>query len=105
MALLLMPGRYFIRDFLSGLLSVLCLVVVFFTLALADSGFADPNDPGLFIPSQKSNSSWLEAIGPGQGPVRRNSTKPDAHEGIKSFYHARYCLSCHEGQQKNLHYA
>ena len=73
--------------------------------ASSESGFEDPNDPSLFIPSTKSNGGWLEAIGPGQGPVRRNSTKSDAHEGVKSFYHARYCLSCHEGQQNNLHYA
>mgnify|MGYP001816486349 CR=1 FL=1 len=80
MTLLLVPGRYFIRDSLSGLLSVLCLMMVFFTPALADSGFEDPNDPALFIPSQKSNSSWLDAVGPGQGPVRRNSAKADAHD-------------------------
>lgn len=105
MALLLITSRHLIRSLLSGLLSVLCLLIVFSSSALAESGFEDPNDPSLFIPSQKSNSSWLEAIGPGQGPVRRNSTKSDVHEGVKSFYHARYCLSCHEGQQNNLHYA
>jgi len=75
------------------------------TPTMGASGFEDPNDPKLFIPSQKTNRSWLDAIGPGQGPMRWNSTKSDAHENVKSFYHARYCLSCHEGQQKNLHYA
>lgn len=95
----------FIRCFVPELLSVLCLVFVYSTTALAESGFEDPNDPGLFIPSQKTNNNWLDAIGPGQGPVRKNSTKSDAHEDVESFYHARYCLSCHEGQQNNLHYA
>lgn len=97
--------RHFIYGFFSKFLSTLCMTVAFSYPAIAESGFEDPNDPGLFTPSQKSNSSWLEAIGPGQGPKRRNAIKSDAHENVKSFYHARYCLSCHEGQQKNLHYA
>lgn len=105
MAILPAPGFHSIRGFLFRLISVLCLTAVLSNLALAATGFEDPNDPSLFVPSEKSNHSWLDAIGPGQRPVRRNSTKPDAHEGVKSFYHARYCLSCHEGQQNNLHYA
>ena len=105
MVLLLNSRRHCIHVFFNRVLSILCLMLVLSTSALAASGFEDPNDPNLFIPSQKTNSSWLDAIGPGQGPVRRNSTKPDAHENVESFYHARYCLSCHEGQQNNLHYA
>jgi len=105
MAIHLINSHHFVRGFLSELLSVLCLIVVFSSSALAESGFEDPNDPNLFIPSQKTNNSWLDTIGPGQGPVRRNSIQSDVHEGVKSFYHARYCLSCHEGQQNNLHYA
>ncbi|MES9888246.1 MAG: hypothetical protein ABW140_15680, partial [Candidatus Sedimenticola sp. 6PFRAG1] len=93
------------RGFVYRLLFVLCLVFAFFSSASAQKGFEDPNDPDLFIPSDKSSRNWLEAIGPGQGPVRRNSTKADVHEDVESFYHARYCLSCHEGQQNNLHYA
>ncbi|MCG7899629.1 MAG: cytochrome b/b6 domain-containing protein [Candidatus Thiodiazotropha weberae] len=84
---------------------IVCLMALFSHTASANSGFEDPNDPSLFVPADKQHSSWLESIGPGQGPVRRNSVKADAHENVKSFYHARYCLSCHEGQQKNLHYA
>ncbi len=105
MTLFLTTRRHFIRSLFFGLLPVLCSLMLFSASASAESGVEDPNDPSLFIPSQKSNRNWLDAIGPGQGPVRRNSTKADVHESVDSFYHARYCLSCHEGQQNNLHYA
>lgn len=99
------PCFHIIRGCLSRIFPVLCLMAVFSVPALAESGFEDPNDLSLFAPSDKTNHGWLDAIGPGQGPVRKNSSKPDVHDGINSFYHARYCLSCHEGQQNNLHYA
>ncbi len=105
MALQSTGGRRFTLGITLTLLSVLSLLIMLSAPASAQSGFEDPNDPSLFIPSQKTNRSWVDAIGPGQGPVRRNSTRVDAHEEVKSFYHARYCLSCHEGQQNNLHYA
>ncbi|MBT8439114.1 MAG: cytochrome b/b6 domain-containing protein [Gammaproteobacteria bacterium] len=95
----------FFRIYLSALILFLGMMMASPTVVSADKGFDDPNNPELFIPSQKTNSNWLEAIGPGQGPVRRSSTKSDVHEDVASFYHARYCLSCHEGQQNNLHYA
>lgn len=95
----------FFRKNLSAVLIFLGAIIAFPHPLLAEKGFVDPNNPELFMPSQKVNSNWLEAIGPGQGPVRRSSTKSDVHEGVDSFYHARYCLSCHEGQQNNLHYA
>jgi len=97
--------RHCIRAFANSVFILLCLMPMFAPLALAETGFEDPNDPSLFISSNKMNRNWLDAIGPGQGPVRKNSTKSDAHEDVESFYHARYCLSCHEGQQNNLHYA
>ncbi|MBW9261562.1 MAG: cytochrome b/b6 domain-containing protein [Candidatus Thiodiazotropha sp. (ex. Lucinisca nassula)] len=97
--------RYHLIRVLGFALTSTCLIALLIDSASADSGYEDPNDPSLFMPANKQYSSWLEAIGPGQGPVRRNSDKADAHENVESFYHARYCLSCHEGQQKNLHYA
>ncbi len=93
------------RSFQAAIFITLFLVLVYSSPGLAQKGFEDPNNPELFIPSIKQNINWLQAMGPGQGPVRRNSAKADVHEGIESFYHARYCLSCHEGQQNNLHYA
>lgn len=105
MTFLLLTSRRFNPVFLIGLTYVLCQALFFSGSVMAERGYEDPNDPGLFVPSRQSTSSWLDAIGPGQGPVRRNSTKADVHENVESFYHARYCLSCHEGQQNNLHYA
>ncbi|CCQ72488.1 cytochrome b/b6 domain-containing protein [Magnetospira sp. QH-2] len=66
---------------------------------------ANPNDPALFIPAPTSEQSLLQAIGPGQGPRRAHSDKADVHKGVSGYSPARRCLSCHEGQQNNLHYA
>ncbi|KHF25829.1 hypothetical protein JV46_13230 [Solemya velum gill symbiont] len=105
MSLLLRTGRHDTHRIFAGLLPLLFLIIVSSSPTWAQSGYEDPNDPKLFTPSQKTNKSWLDILGPGHGPVRQNSTQSDAHEDVKSFYHARYCLSCHEGQQNNLHYA
>jgi cytochrome b subunit of formate dehydrogenase len=91
------------RGFLHRLF-ISCLLLLVLTPAAAQKGFVDPNDPSLFAHPVNPDQGWLQSIGPGHGPVRKNSGKSDVHEDVESFYHARYCLSCHEGQQNNLHY-
>lgn len=66
---------------------------------------ADPSDPGLFMGNPDRPSGFPDSLGPGQGPVRKSSTKADVHAGVEGFSPPRRCLSCHDGQQNNLHYA
>ncbi len=66
---------------------------------------ADPDAPELFMANPDQGSRFWDRIGPANAPVRKNSTKADVHRGVEGFAHARYCLSCHVGQDKNLHYA
>lgn len=69
------------------------------------SHIADPNDPALFMDNPNKSDHLVDRLGPGNAPIRKNSFKDDVHENVEGFAHARYCLSCHEGQDKNLHYA
>ena len=65
----------------------------------------NPNAPELFMPNPDTGKTLWQRLGPGNGPVRKNSILPDVHKDVPGFANARYCLSCHEGQDKNLHYA
>ncbi len=65
----------------------------------------DPNQADLFMPAPQQEQSWFNALGPGQGFQRKNSHKADIHQGVEGYSPSRRCLTCHEGQENNLHYA
>ena len=89
------------------LIPLLLLVLLFASLPAGaqTAPGENPNAPELFMTNPDQDRTWWQRLGPGNGPVRKNSTLPDVHKDVPGFANARYCLSCHEGQDKNLHYA
>ncbi|MEG3638979.1 formate dehydrogenase subunit gamma [Magnetococcus sp. PR-3] len=81
------------------------LYSLFILTASAQAKDANPNDPALFFTPLKQDLQHLHPWGPGHGPQRLHSKKPDVHDTVSGYTPARRCLTCHEGQQNNLHYA
>ncbi|MEG3617275.1 cytochrome b/b6 domain-containing protein [Magnetovibrio sp. PR-2] len=86
-------------------LFVVALFLAVFPARAQHAPGENPNAPELFVPNPQTERTLWQRLGPGNGPVRKNSVLPDVHKDVPGFANARYCLSCHEGQDKNLHYA
>lgn len=71
--------------------------------SVEDPRVTNPSHADWFKPNTEQ-STGLDAWGPGQGPVRKDSTADDIHAKVPGFSPGRRCLSCHEGQDENLHY-
>ena len=65
-------------------------------------GEALPGAYQLYLQGDEVRGGFL-GLGPGGGPLKRESFSADAHDGVRDYRPQRACTACHQDLDRNMH--